>query len=111
MSRFARRHQKDKNEDEIIKVFKKAGAEVFIIDRPFDLLVAYHGELVLVEVKTQKGKLSDTQKQDLSKLWQKGITIHVVRNKTDVKNVLQELRQGRVTNGKRMFLESEQTTV
>lgn len=111
MGRFARRHQKDENEDDIVKAFKKAGAEVFIIDRPFDLLVAYHGELVLVEVKTHKGKLSETQKQDLSKLWQKGITIYVVRNNKDVRNVLQELRQGRVMNGRREFLESEQTAV
>ena len=55
MSRRKIRTRRDKNEPEIIKAAESIGAKVWKLDHPVDLLVAYRGWNILVEVKTPKG--------------------------------------------------------
>ena len=51
----------DKNQQEIIDALREAGALVFYIKVPFDLLVAYRGRLYLMEVKSGKRGFSRKQ--------------------------------------------------
>lgn len=46
---FARK--RDANEPEIIEALEAAGASVFVLDKPLDLLVGFRGETFLLEVK------------------------------------------------------------
>ena len=46
-----RRTRRDDNEPEIIEAFLDAGATVYVMDKPLDLLVGIHGHNILVEVK------------------------------------------------------------
>jgi hypothetical protein len=48
MRRAARR---DDNEQGIVKALRAAGAEVYFIDQPCDLIVGYQGKTVLLECK------------------------------------------------------------
>ena len=53
----------DANQSEIIKALEKIGCMVYDIDKPVDLLVEFRGLWILLEVKTKKGKLEDSQKR------------------------------------------------
>jgi len=80
MRRYAKKT--DSNQQEIIDALRDRGAVVFVIHKPFDLLVASMGRLHIMEVKNPEGrnKLEDDQKKDMSKLWLAGVRVHVVRS-------------------------------
>ena len=59
----------DANQDQIVVALRAAGAYVWIISLPVDLLVGYKGHTFLVEIKTDaKQRLTDLQ-QDFFKNW------------------------------------------
>ena len=65
--RFASR--RDANEAEIVKALRDAGAYVWIIGLPVDLLVGYRNRTILVEIKSSsKGRLTGLQR-DFFESW------------------------------------------
>ena len=66
IKRFATK--RDANEPLIIEYLERRGFSVHPMDQPLDLLVGRNQKTYLVEVKTEKGKLTKTQK-DFLKLW------------------------------------------
>jgi len=75
------RNKPDTNQAEIVAALRSIGAMVFLIGRPFDLLVAFRGKLQLLEVKNPGGKdkVSISQKEDIEKLKYRGVEVHVGR--------------------------------
>jgi len=65
------RHAKrvDANQDAIVQVLRNAGAYVWIISLPVDLLVGYKGHTFLVEVKTNAKKRLTALQDDFFKNW------------------------------------------
>jgi hypothetical protein len=52
----------DANQEQIVSALRAAGAYVWIIGLPVDLLVGYRGHTFLVEIKsTKKGRLTTLQ--------------------------------------------------
>jgi hypothetical protein len=52
----------DANQDQIVSALRSAGAYVWIIGLPVDLLVGFRGHTFLVEIKsTSKKRLTDLQ--------------------------------------------------
>lgn len=74
------RHAKarDLAERPIIKALRDIGASVELMDRPVDLLVGYRGQTILMEVKTDKAKLTEDQKEFMAE-W-KGGPVYTVRS-------------------------------
>ena len=72
----------DDNQQEIVNALRDIGAVVFLIGRPFDLLVAFRGHLFLLEVKNPDGrnKLGLSQEADILSLSLVGVEVHVVRS-------------------------------
>jgi len=53
----------DANQEQIVSALRAAGAYVWIIGLPVDLLVGYRGHTFLVEIKsTTKGRLTPLQR-------------------------------------------------
>ncbi|MGH9158180.1 MAG: hypothetical protein ACRD1K_20620 [Acidimicrobiales bacterium] len=74
----------DPNQPEIVEALRKAGAQVYPIQWPFDLLVAFRGELHLLEVKVPGGGLGPDQKEMAQALaLSGGYWVHVVRSVAD----------------------------
>jgi hypothetical protein len=65
------RHAKrvDANQDQIIIALRAAGAYVWIIGLPVDLLVGYKGHTFLVEIKTDAKQRLTALQQDFFKNW------------------------------------------
>lgn len=61
LNRFAKRI--DRNQPEIVQALRSAGARVWHINRPFDLLVGYRGRFTVLEVKSTKRVRKDQQHQ------------------------------------------------
>ena len=59
--------KRDDNEKEIVEALEKAGATVFRLDQPTDLLVGYHGSNILIEVKDGKKTASRKKKTELQR--------------------------------------------
>ena len=59
--KYLGRCSRDINEPHIVAALRKAGANVLHIEMPADLLVGYKGRNYLMEVKTPKGKMRDSQ--------------------------------------------------
>jgi len=85
LRRFA--NKRDANEAGIIAALEALGCLVHRMDKPVDLLVLHRGRVMLVEVKTRKGKLTADQ-ETFSEAW----PIHVLRSVEDAI----ALAQGRV---------------
>jgi hypothetical protein len=68
-------NKRDASEAGIVEVLRVAGALVYRLDRPCDLLVYYRGVIRVVEVKTGKGKLTENQKE-FRKHW----PLHIIRD-------------------------------
>jgi hypothetical protein len=68
------RHAKrvDANQDAIVTTLRAAGAYVWIIGLPVDLLVGYKGHSFLVEVKTTSKKRLTALQDDFFKSWSGG---------------------------------------
>ena len=77
-----RRNNPDANQAAIVDALRTIGAVVFLIGQPFDLLVAFRGNLHLLEVKNPDGldKLSNSQKEDILRLNLVGVDVRVVRS-------------------------------
>ena len=56
----------DANESSIIQAMQKIGAHVYRIAKPLDLLVTFRNRTLLMEVKTDKGKLTPVQEKFLA---------------------------------------------
>ncbi len=59
---------KDANQAEIVEALEKIGCDVFVLDRPVDLLVGYRNQNFLIEVKLEErrnheGKHTQLQKE------------------------------------------------
>jgi len=68
-NRFARSTgTADANQPEIILALEKIGCKVYDMDKPVDLLVEFRGLWIVIEVKTKKGKLEDSQKRFFEKV-------------------------------------------
>jgi hypothetical protein len=65
------RHAKrvDANQDAIVQVLRDAGAYVWIISLPVDLLVGYKGHTFLVEIKTDAKKRLTALQGDFFNNW------------------------------------------
>jgi hypothetical protein len=83
MTRYAKKV--DANQQKIVDALRAVGCTVFVIGRPFDLLVARHKKLYLMEVKNPlgKNKLSSSQLEDIKELLYRGVHVSVVRNVND----------------------------
>ncbi len=66
--------RRDGNEREIITALDHVGAAVFQMDKSagFDLLVAYRGRLVALEVKRPGERLTDNERKVLARIIQHG---------------------------------------
>jgi hypothetical protein len=59
----------DKNQSEIVSALRAAGAYVWIIGLPVDLLVGYNGQTFLVEIKDGPKKPLTRLQQDFFASW------------------------------------------
>jgi hypothetical protein len=59
----------DKNQEEIVAALRNAGAYVWIIGLPVDLLVGYKGHTFLVEVKSTSKKRLTKLQEDFFSNW------------------------------------------
>ena len=73
LARFAKR--RDKNEPPIIEALERAGAEVWVVDRPADLLVWFRRAWHILEIKMPSGRLSARQAADRDEGLCEGIAI------------------------------------
>ncbi len=62
LARFAKR--RDANQRPIVDALEQVGAEVWITDRPADLLVWFRRQWHVLEVKTKCGRLSPLQEAE-----------------------------------------------
>ena len=58
------RKRRDANQPAIIQALEQVGAEVWVLDRPCDLLVWFRGVLHGLEVKLPKGRYTPKQQED-----------------------------------------------
>ena len=65
------RHAKrvDANQDQIVIALRAAGADVWIISLPVDLLVGYNVHTFLLEIKTDAKKRLTTLQRDFFESW------------------------------------------
>jgi len=85
----------DRNQGQIVRTFRQFGATVCHLHQVGggcpDLLIGYRNANLLVEVKTGTGKLRETQKVFVA-TW-KGLKPTIVRNREDVINLLETIRE------------------
>ncbi len=84
-----RRHnsKRDSNEREIVEALRAAGASVWLLDQPVDLLIGYRGHCIIAEVKLPGGKLNDNQ-QHFFATW-RGPTPPILRTVDDALALLE----------------------
>ena len=77
-----KRHRPDSNQKKIVQALRDIGAVVFLIGRPFDLLVGFRGQLYLLEVKNPGGRniLGVSQELDILALSLVDVEVRVVRS-------------------------------
>lgn len=65
----------------MISALEAAGARVWRLSQPLDLLVGYHGRFLLLECKTGKRKRKDQPKQDetIADCHHRNLPVYVVR--------------------------------
>ena len=80
--------KRDYNEPEIVKALVSVGAVVFRLPAPADLLVCHHGQYYLLEVKSEKGSMTRSQKNDQRDLERVDCKIHIVRNPKQALSVI-----------------------
>ena len=67
----------DANQDSIVSALRAAGAYVWIIGLPVDLLVGHKGHTFLVEIKTNAKKRLTTLQRDFFQSWSGGTLARV----------------------------------
>ena len=81
----------DANQKAIVAALREAGASVQLLHRVGggcpDLLIGYHGQNILFECKTEKGRLNKSQENWFEK-WNGDVW--VIRNVDDVINALRQ---------------------
>jgi hypothetical protein len=84
-----RRHnaKRDANEREIVEALRAAGASVWLLDQPVDLLIGYRGKNHIAEVKLPRGQLNDNQRQFYA-TW-RGATPPILRTVDDALALLE----------------------
>lgn len=90
MSIYRRAPKRDKNEPEIIQALRQCGAMVTQLsgENVPDLLVIYQGQVVLIEVKSAKGKLQDGQSKWITTASEHGVTAHVIRTVDEARRAI-----------------------
>jgi len=73
LARYAKR--RDANERPIIEAMERVGAEVWVTDRPADLLVWFRGQWHVLEAKVARGRLSKLQAEERAEGRCQGIRI------------------------------------
>lgn len=83
----------DENQREIVEYFRKVGCSVVLLHQVGegcpDILVGYGDAIVLVEIKTKTGKLTEQQKR-FAETFQPGF--YVVRDLNDASNLHKNLQ-------------------
>ena len=93
MSLFGRvAARRDENEPEIVRLLELVGARVWRLTKPFDLLVGFRGRLWLLEVKTDKGGLTEEQQRDYDLCTADGLPIAIVRTAGEALRVIGAVR-------------------
>jgi hypothetical protein len=67
----------DANQDQIVSALRAAGAYVWIIGLPVDLLVGYKGHSFLMEIKTTSKKKLTKLQDDFFKNWTGGTVCRI----------------------------------
>jgi hypothetical protein len=62
----------DESQAAVVKALEKAGALVWAIGQPFDLLVHFRGNWHVLEVKSYKGRLTKAQNRAVAALQAQG---------------------------------------
>ena len=78
LSRYAKK--RDLVEPEIVEALKGFGAKVWKLDKPYDLLVGFHGRFVVLECKSGKARLTPEQAEELDACKAGGLPVYVVRS-------------------------------
>lgn len=82
MKRLAHAKKRDLNEPGIVKALERAGATVWRLDDPVDLLVGFRGKNFTLEVKNPTGRNRDTPAQVRFREQWRG-TLHTVRSQRE----------------------------
>ena len=80
----------DANQDQIVSALRGAGAYVWIIGLPVDLLVGYKGHTFLVEIKTDSKKRLTKLQADFFENWS-GSTLCRIDNPEAALRMIQTL--------------------
>ena len=83
MTIWRRAAKRDADEPAIVEALRRAGAVVWHLSRPFDLLVGFSGRLVGLEVKGSRGRLTQEQEVDFAMIRSRGLPVYVVRTPED----------------------------
>ena len=83
---------RDANEKELVRFLREdMGLLVFSLSQPVDLLVQLKSGALILEVKSQRGRLTPSQKRFISE-WSRS-PVFVVRSTADARAVIEELSQ------------------
>lgn len=78
MGKYAR-HRTDANAEEILTAMEQAGASIYR-GGPLDAICGIRGDTVLIEIKTAKGKLRESQKKFMARWKGNAIVIRTVED-------------------------------
>ena len=83
------RHAKrvDANQDQIVVALRAAGASVWIISLPVDLLVGYKGHTFLVEIKTGSKERLTALQADFFESWGGGTLVRIDSPDADLRMI------------------------
>lgn len=84
--------KQDANQSDLIELLRTAGASVYIIGEPVDLLIGYMGITCAVEVKNKAGKNLPTRQQVAFFSEFKGLS-RIVRTDEDCITLLADMRK------------------
>ena len=92
LARFAKK--RDATEPPIVEALEGVGAWVWRIDLPLDLLVAYRGRLLLLEVKSNTRQRKDLARQTetIARCQRDGLPVYVVRTPEDALQAIGAIR-------------------
>lgn len=74
------RHRADGTQAQIVRALRSCGALVMLIGRPADVLVAARGRLIIAEIKSARGRLSEAQLELRKDLAARGVSLSVWRS-------------------------------
>jgi hypothetical protein len=82
-------NKRDANEPEIVEALQAAGASVYRLDQPVDLLIGYRGKCIIAEVKMPKAGPNKNQLKFFSE-W-RGATPPILRSVDDALTLLESM--------------------